>query len=167
MIRPFVRIAPLPASLPCGAAPGGGGLVGADNSSSRFPAAALSPLDVLLKKGGRPTHGKKKFFLHCNDSAEEYASFKSPIDRRLLARRLVEQWLDRGGRFCVALTNKDGHESGYFRLANTEEALQFTRRVLVRHFTPAITNKKKQDVQAASATQETKEQEQLVQAKKN
>lgn len=147
-LRPFVRIAPLPTSLP--------GVPSSENA--RFPAASLSPLDVLLKKGGRPTHGKKKFFQHCNASAEEYASFKSPIDRRLLARKLVEQWLECGGRFCVALTNPEGQESGYFRPASTEEAMQFTRRVLVRHFTPAITNKKKKD-EAAAAAKKTKEQQ--------
>lgn len=129
-----IPIAPLPSTSPV------------SSDQMQFPASGLCPLDVLLKKGGRPTHGKKRFFQHCCNSAEEYASFKSPIDRRLLARKLVEQWLDEvGGRFCVALTTPNGHESGYFRLASTEEAMSFTRRVLVRHFTPSITSRKKNE----------------------
>lgn len=149
----LVPIAPLPSTVPT------------QTDNLRFPASALCPLDVLLKKGGRPTHGKKQFFAHCNASAEDYASFKSPIDRRLLARSLVEKWIERGGRFCVALTNPNGQESGLFRLASTEEALQFTRRVLVRHFTPSITNKKKNANAAATAA--TKSKKKIVVSKSN
>lgn len=106
-------------------------------------AEGLCQLDVLLRKGGRPTHGKKQFFEQCERNAAAYASFKSPIDRRLLARKLVEDWMAQGGRFCIILTNKAGHETSFYRVASSEEAIQFTRRVLVRHFTSSYTTVKR------------------------
>jgi len=141
-------------------------------SSSSFSLARSSQLDVLLKKGGRPTYGKQRFFGHCRAYAARYASLKSPIDRRLLARQLVEDWIDggRGGRFCVAVAVSSAHKQPqqtqpssnqvqkrngpgrqpqqgevqrYYRLATAEEAMQFARRVLVRHFNPGSDRKNK------------------------
>lgn len=128
-----------------------------------FARDRLRDNDVLLRKGGRPTHGKARYFRFLQNRAEEYASYKSPIDRRLLARELVDMWLCRGGRFCcvvggeaswaasksgnsIAAATSTAHRE-VFRVASTEEALQFTRRVLVRHFTPSF-NKRARTVKS-------------------
>jgi hypothetical protein len=124
-----------------------------------FAEDRLRDNDVLLRKGGRPTHGKARYFRFLQERAEEYASYKSPIDRRLLARELVDTWLCQGGRFCCAVggpkepsaASRPGKSTvavatstsrrDVFRVASTEEALQFTRRVLVRHFTPSVSKR--------------------------
>jgi hypothetical protein len=133
-IMSWVPIAPLPSA-----------------SHSALPAAPLifawdrlRENDVLLRKGGRPTHGKVRYFRFLQERAGEYASYKSPIDRRLLARELVDSWLRQGGRFCSTVDHgiggggrgapttpanphRAGEVSSVFRVASTEEALQFTR----------------------------------------
>lgn len=108
-------------------------------ASAAFPAECLRERDVLLRKGGRPTHGKVPYFQYLQAHAKTYAAFKSPIDRRLMARELVDAWLANGGRFCTAaISTKPAGSKDLFRVASTEEALQFTRRVLVRHFTSGL-----------------------------
>lgn len=164
-IASWVPIAPLPSA--------------SQTSSSAAPLIfawdRLRENDVLLRKGGRPTHGKVRYFRFLQERAGEYASYKSPIDRRLLARELVDSWLRRGGRFCTAVGHDRGggtgapapatvphpHRAGegttVFRVASTEEALQFTRRVLVRHFTPSINKRAKTVAKRADPTLETSE----------
>jgi hypothetical protein len=163
-ITSWVPIAPLPSA-----------------SHSALPAAPLifawdrlRENDVLLRKGGRPTHGKVRYFRFLQERAGEYASYKSPIDRRLLARELVDSWLRQGGRFCSTVDHgiggggrgapttpanprRAGEVSSVFRVASREEALQFTRRVLVRHFTPSINKRSKAVSTRANPPPETSE----------
>jgi hypothetical protein len=164
-ITSWVPIAPLPSA-----------------SHSALPAVPLifawdrlRENDVLLRKGGRPTHGKVRYFRFLQERAGEYASYKSPIDRRLLARELVDSWLRQGGRFCSTVDHGIGGGGGrgaptapanprragevrsVFRVASTEEALQFTRRTLVRHFTPSINKRSKAVSTRANPPPETSE----------
>lgn len=152
-VTSWVPIAPLPSASQAASLAAGASLI--------FAWDRLRENDVLLRKGGRPTHGKVRYFRFLQERAGEYASYKSPIDRRLLARELVDTWLRQGGRFCSAVNldrrrggggaagaavaattlaspRRGGDVTSVFRVASTEEALQFTRRVLVRHFTPSI-----------------------------
>jgi len=138
-----------------------------------FPANELLPDDVLLKKGGRPTHGKKRYFAQCQQKAYEYANYKSPLDRRLLARKLVEDWIAQGGRFCTAVDIPTGNNNNnsssikkvYFRVASTEEALLFTRRVLVRHFTPSVSGKPNKNKDIETSSQRAKKKNRSTKAK--
>lgn len=165
-VTSWVPIAPLPSSASAQASLAAAPLI--------FAWDRLRENDVLLRKGGRPTHGKVRYFRFLQERAGEYASYKSPIDRRLLARELVDSWLRRGGRFCSAVNHVGGGGRGgapttvptsrragdvtsVFRVASTEEAVQFTRRVLVRHFTPSINKRAKSLSKSADPPVETKE----------